>query len=292
MPRVKRKSPARATRRRWNLAALRRTAIGAGASVAIAGVAYGAYYVWHESVLRRSVAAVAALEDTLMDQTASLGLRVQEISVTGRAETPAASVLAAINARRDAPILLFSPAAAKTALENLPWVRRASVERRLPNTIHADIVERKPLALWQRDQRLVVIDHDGQEIRGVDAERFAELLVLVGDDAPQNANSLIALMASEPAFRPHVDAAIRVGGRRWNVRLDNGVEIQLPETNPSAAWARLAALNAQSNLLDGSARVLDLRLPDRLIVRVARDAAPTAPPEPLRTGRSRPPRQI
>jgi cell division protein FtsQ len=65
----------------------------------------------------------------------------------------------------------------------------------------------------------------------------------------------------------HVRAAVRVGGRRWNLRLAGGIDVQLPEQDPSSAWLRLAQYQRSHSVLSRDVTVVDLRLPDRLIVR-------------------------
>jgi cell division protein FtsQ len=108
------------------------------------------------------------------------------------------------------------------------------------------------------------------EGRNIDA--FGSLIVLVGEDAPKLAPQLFAMLASEPALYSHVAAAVRVGGRRWNLKLNSGIDVALPEDDPDAAWHRLAALDRSESLLERNLLAVDLRLPDRLVVRL--------PPEP------------
>jgi cell division protein FtsQ len=205
------------------------------------------------------------------------GLQVTDVLVEGRERTSARDVLAVLDARRGAPILTFDPHQAKAELETLPWVRRAIVERRLPNTIHVRLEERAPMALWQRGGRFAVIDRDAKEIPGVDPGDFAKLLIVVGDDAPEHAGALIALLDTEPNMRGRISAAVRVGGRRWNLNLDNGVVVNLPETNAGAAYERLAQLARDNGLVERDLVSVDLRLPDRLILR-AKDNAPATTP--------------
>lgn len=246
-------------------------------------------YVWRVGLPAPAAQAAAGARHIALDLTALAGLRVQEIFVEGRGETPAAQVLAALAATRGAPLLAISPAAAKKELERLPWVREAAVERRLPDAIHVRLVERTPLALWQRQGRLALIDRDGVEIRTADPARFRRLPIVVGDDAPRHAAQLLALLATEPDLAPRVVAAVRVSGRRWNLHLDVGdsrtVELQLPEENAGAAWARLADLERASKVLDRNVAAIDMRLPDRLVVRPVRETgAPAAPSKPAKAG--------
>ena len=210
-----------------------------------------------------------------------VGLSVQEIFVEGRVETPAADVLAVLEVSRGAPIILFDPQAARAALETLPWIKRATIERRLPDTIYVRLEERRPLALWQRHGRLALLGDDGREIEGADIQRFAQLPMVVGDDAPQHAASLLALLQTEPELQRRVVAAFRVGDRRWNLRIDAGadrtIEVQLPEINAAVAWARLSEAVHASNLFDKNVTNVDLRLPDRLVVRVVPEPPPAPP---------------
>lgn len=290
MPRVKLAPPRRPARRRhgvfWAWPPSQRAlrlAAAIGGAVLIVGPTL---YLWRVGVPDAAAGLAADLQARLYGATATAGLSVQEIYVEGRGETPAAQVLASIGIQRGAPLLAFSPAAAKGALEQLPWVREAAVERRLPDTIHVRLVERRPMALWQRHGRLALIDRDGAEIKGAEPARFGHLPVVVGDDAPAHAAALLALLATEPEMGRRVQAAIRVGARRWNLRLDAGegtaVDVQLPEINAGAAWARLAELERANKVLNRNVSVIDLRLPDRLIMRVVRE---TPQPAPARGGR-------
>jgi cell division protein FtsQ len=291
MPRIRIAPPRRPQRRRAPTGVLtwpptpHTLRIGAAALAATMLLA-STVYVWRAGMPNGVVETYDDARTSVLAASGAAGLRVQEIFIEGRTETPGQHVLGVLNVKRGTPILGFNPATAKAELELLPWVKEASVERRLPDTILVRIVERRPLALWQRRGRLAVIDQDGAEIQGADPARFAGLPMVVGDDAPAHAAALLALMALEPDLEKRVMAAIRVGARRWNLRMDAGdgvaVDVQLPEVNPGAAWTRLAELERANRLLDRSVSVIDLRFPDRLIVRAVRE---TPPPPPPRGGR-------
>src|SRR5262249_43803389 len=48
----------------------------------------------------------------------------------------------------------------------------------------------------------------------------------------------------------------------------NGVDAKLPADSPDAAWSLLAKLEREQHLLARDITVIDLRLPDRLVVKV------------------------
>jgi cell division protein FtsQ len=233
------------------------------------------------------VAMLAEAADRALAASAALGLVVSEINVEGRETTDAATILAALAADRGTPILAVSPSRAKQQLESLPWVRSASIERRLPGTLIVRLSERHPLAVWQHDGRLELIDQRGEVIPVKDLSRFARLPTVVGERAAGHAAALLDLLGREPELGARVSAAVRVDNRRWNVRIDNAIDVLLPEHDLPGAWARLAALERQNNLLKRDVRTVDMRLPDRLVLRtVAPPPKEAAPAKPRTPGKS------
>lgn len=258
--------------RRWSR---RRIAAAAGAGLLLA--ASGALW-W----LERS-GAVAAAEHAAAVRfyafTARCGLAVEDVQVEGRARTSRQAILNALAVGRGTPILALDPVAAKRRLESLAWVRNASVERRLPDALYVRLVERQPLAFWQRDGKLVLVDRDGVVVPSDHLDRFGNLIVLVGPDAPQAGGALIDMLAGEPALAAHVAAAVRVGGRRWTLHLDDGVDVALPEEGADAAWHRLAALERSDGILERAIDRVDMRLPDRLVVHETPSEPAKTPPK-------------
>lgn len=208
--------------------------------------------------------------------TAASGLSVEDILVEGRTRTTPSSLLAAVDVRRGDPILAFDPHAARLRLEGLPWVRRATIARRLPSVIYLRIEERRPMALWQLDGRLSVIDEAGKVIPGARPDDFANLTLVVGRDAPAHSARLLRLLDSAPDLKPWVTAAVRVGGRRWNLRLQGDIDVRLPEHNAAEAWAQFARIERRHGVLRRDVATIDLRVPDRLVVRTTPEATQQA----------------
>jgi cell division protein FtsQ len=111
-----------------------------------------------------------------------------------------------------------------------------------------------------------------------DLDRFSKLPIVVGDGAAKQALPLIEMLATEPDLAARVAAAIYVGGRRWDLRIDNAIDVMLPEDDMTGAWARLAQLETTNKILQRDVQTIDLRLPDRLVVRVTDTAPKDAPP--------------
>src|SRR5439155_13179881 len=229
-------------------------------------------------------AFLAQAADGFVGMTATIGLVVTDIEVEGRETTDGATVMAALAAARGTPILSVSPNRAKEQLESLPWVRSATIERRLPGTLFVRLVERRPLAVWQHGGTQELIDREGTVIPVSDLSRFARLPTVVGENAAPHAAELIDMLGGEPELALRVTAAVRVSDRRWNLRVDDAIDVLLPEDDAAGAWSRLARLEQTSSLLKRDVQTVDLRLPDRLVLRVTggsgHEAAPVKKPRP------------
>jgi len=259
-PRWHRRTP------RWLRASFRYGAL----ALLLAVLGGGGLRLWQSGTAAR--AATAALEGAIQG-SAALGLRVGDVMVEGRNETQPAALATALGIRRGEPLLTVDLGAVKARLEALPWVLSASVERRWPQLIYVKLAERSPLALWQQGGKIRLIDTAGTVIEGADTGRYANLPFVVGDGAAKAAPAFLAILAQQSSLAKHVQAAVRVGRRRWNLHLVEGIDVRLPESDPEEALARLAELEAKERLFARDIVMIDLRLPDRLIVRLSPEAA-------------------
>jgi len=256
-----------------------RTAIIGWLVVALAVLAGAGVWSWREGIPQQWAADAG---DAVVRATVEAGFEVREIYVVGRDRTGRRDLFAAMGVRRGMPILGVDLEDARQRVVALPWVREARIERVLPDTLVLRIVERQPLAVWQHQGRFALIGHDGAVILRDNLGHYRDLPVVVGEDAARHASALLAMLNSQPMLMSLVEAAVRIGGRRWNVRLTDGIDVQLPEDDMARAWARLADYQRRHDVLRRDIRALDLRQPDRLIVRRARPL-PAPPPRPGRS---------
>lgn len=170
-------------------------------------------------------------------------------------------------------------------LLQLSWVEDARVSRQLPDTLVIDVVERKPVAVAQRADRLVLIDKEGHELEVVSAERAKGKLLLKGPGAGRQVAQLGELLEAAPAMRPQLRSAEWVGNRRWNLTFKTGQVLALPEGKDKAAKALMtfAQLDGRNRLLGGKAVAFDMRAPDRIYLRVPGRTDPVEQPAPKPT---------
>ena len=207
------------------------------------------------------------LQAGFLSATAGAGMTVQQVRAEGHDRTPTEAIHAALGIDIGTPIFAVDLAAARERVQAIDWIESATVERRLPSMLHVRIVERTPVALWQRNQRLVMVDRSGAEIGDEAIAQYAHLPIVVGDGALRQMPTLLDAMATDPALSSRVQAAIWIGGRRWTLHFDNGLEAKLPESEIGAAWGRLVREMGDHRLLEDAIAVVDLRLPDRTILR-------------------------
>jgi cell division protein FtsQ len=227
---------------------------------------------------------IAAIADDVSTRfialSAEAGFRIEQVDVVGREQTDPKALLAAAGLKRGDPILAFSPETARQRIEALSWVASAAVERRLPDTVAITIVERKPIALWQHNEKITLIDAAGANLGPVAIESAPALPLIVGGDAATHASALLGLLADHPEIAKRVQASNWIGSRRWDLKLDSGVIVRLPEDGVGEALQQLADAEASSRVLERDVSVIDLRLAGKMIVRLAHDMPPPAKTKP------------
>lgn len=223
---------------------------------AIAGILYGGH-----------------AEAVLSAVTASSGLGIDNVRISGQSETSEVDVLNRLDLGPYPSLLTFDVDAARSRVESLPWVADATIRKLYPDTLEVAIGERTPFAIWQRGTTLSLVDHEGRLIADSVDDRYAQLPMVVGDGAGPRAAEFTQMMAGFPTINTRLKAGVLVAERRWNVVLGNGVEILLPEAQPAAALAQLVALDEAKGLLDRDIAAVDMRLADRIVVKLSERAA-------------------
>lgn len=225
--------------------------------------------------------SLSNIHERLGRATAASGLRVIDIVIEGRANTPEPILNATLGLSKGDPILGFSLDDARKRIEGLSWVEHATVERRLPGTVVVLLQERRPFAIWQNQGKYALVDRLGQVVADQDMAQFKKLPQIVGAGAPAAAAELLDALTDRPKLAEKVAASVRVGERRWNLRMTNGTDVMLPEGHVIAGLDRLMQLQQDHAVLERPLAAIDLRLPDRLVLRPRTDGKDSAVIPPL-----------
>lgn len=219
----------------------------------------------------------AWLSEHVADLGKGAGLKVEDVLIRGQQNTPRELIRAAIGVSRGDPLLGFSPTQAKARLEGIAWIESAEVQRHLNGRIIVEIKERRPFAIWQHQGDFAIVDRDGRVISADTLDAFGPLPLLVGDGAQKHGAGLYDALRKQPEVMRRTQALVLISERRWNLRLHNGTDVYLPEAHEGEAIQRLAELQQNSALMDRPLQAIDLRLPDRLVVRQIPAPAPAEP---------------
>lgn len=249
---------ARAKRRQLQ----QRISLGLGSCmVAYLGFAVAGYF--GENKLEN---AVRNTQNSIYIGLAEAGFTLQQVYLEGRAHADKEAVNAAVGVTLGMPILAVSLTDIKARLEKIPEVHHVRVTRELPNSLRITLSERVPAVIWQSGGKQVLMDKEGHVLDRKKYMLSEPFPVVVGEGAPQYLSELLALLGVAPEIKPEVQAAIRVGQRRWNIKLHNGVTVMLPEIAPEKAWKRFAGLVKNEALLSKAVRQIDMRMDDRVFI--------------------------
>jgi cell division protein FtsQ len=243
--------------------------IGTAGTVAVilASLAYGSVKGDHIPTV------VEAFKDVRDAAANAAGFRIVSVALAGQHHISREDVLAAAGVTDTTSLLFLDVEQTRERLKSNPWIADATVLKLYPGELQIGIREREAFALWQKDGRVSVIADDGTVLEPYVAPRLIELPLVVGRGAETRAKEFLALLDRYPDLRASVRATVLVGERRWNLRLKNGIDVRLPETDIAPALERLVALDKEKTLTTRDIVAIDLRLPDRVTVRLSEAAA-------------------
>ena len=245
----------------------RRVGIAATVLMLLGSVALGVVKGDHLEELTEFVS------DTRNAAANAAGFRIASVTLNGRKQLTQDEILAIGGVNGRSSLLFLDAATVRDRLKANPWIADANVLKLYPDRLQIEVTERKAFALWQQDGRLAVVADDGAVLENYVSSRFTTLPLVVGKGADTRARDFLALLDRYPQVRAVTRAAILVGERRWNLRLKDGVDVRLPENDVGNALAMLSQLDKEDHLFSKDIVAIDMRLSDRLTVRLSEDAA-------------------
>lgn len=218
---------------------------------------------------------ISNLSEDFYEYTSRIGFTLDDVIVTGRDKTSKKEMLQVMQVKRGDNFLKINLGEIKERLETLPWVRKVLVKRTFfPNVIQVAVEERRVRSIWQLNEKFYPIDYDGKVIQAA-FEPKRPILLIVGEGAPENINALLDNISDNKQILSRVKVANFISGRRWNLVLDDiqeGITIKLPEENVKETWKKMLKLDATNGILKRKLTILDLRLKDKVTVKLKRSA--------------------
>ncbi len=233
--------------------------LGATAFIAAAGI-YGVFAGGHVPALVQYV-------------TSNAGFAIETIDVNGNRETSEIDILDRLQLDGSTSLLGFNAEAARERIAQLPWVRSVAVRKIYPDRVEVMLKERQPFAIWQSGSQLSLIERSGDVIVPFSNDKYATLPLVTGFGAAAKAAGFVVSVAKYPELAGRVKGYIRVADRRWNMQLENGVTVKLPERGVEIAISELITLDRKHGLLSRDIKSVDMRLVDRLVIGLTPEAA-------------------
>ena len=214
--------------------------------------------------------------------TSAAGFAIEDVKVSGNAQTSEIDILQLLGLDGTTSLVAMDVNTARRRLADLPWVEDVDVRKVYPRTIEIRLKERDAFGIWQHGSELSLIEKNGSVIAPLRDNKFAALPLFVGRDAETGAASFMEQLDAWPEIRSKVKAYVRISGRRWDLHLNNGIIIKLPEVNVAKALHLLSRLDAEQQVMSRDIAAIDLRLSDRTTIQLTqaaterREAAVTA----------------
>lgn len=193
---------------------------------------------------------------------AGMGFGISSIHLAGNVRTQPSAVIAALGFEPGESIFGADIQAARARLLQLDWVADVQVRRQYPDSIAVAIVEKLPFALWQSSDGLCVVERSGRVITRAQAQDYPKLPMFIGNGAANAGAELVDAIAQHRAVLARLKAMQRVSDRRWNLLLDDGVVVELPEAGWQKQLDELEHLIVDKGVLERDIKEIDLRSPD------------------------------
>lgn len=203
----------------------------------------------------------------------ALGLGLEQVTISGIAQMRETEVLAAAGLNSKLSLVFLDVNTLRERLEHVPMIESATVRKLYPNELVITLTEREPYAIWQNNGELFIIAADGTVIDLMQDERFVNLPFVVGENANVRSKEYLALLEAAGPLKARIRAGTLVSGRRWTLKMDNGMDVRLPEQGAADALARLVKLENEQKILEKDVLAIDLRMADRVVVRLTEEAA-------------------
>ncbi len=158
-------------------------------------------------------------------------------------------------------------------ITRLDAVAEARLVIRDGGTLDVNVTERVPAILWRHQTGIEMLDAEGHRVATLlDRGARPDLPLIAGRGAEKYVPEALDILAAATPILPRARGVVRVGERRWDIVLDRGQRIMLPQDNPVLAVERLLAIDAAEDLMDRDFTHLDLRNQDRPTIRLSEAA--------------------
>ncbi len=163
--------------------------------------------------------------------------------------------------------------AVRDRIEEIDAIKKASLFVRAGGILDVVVQERIPAVIWRGSNQLEILDEAGVLV-GYIANRSVrpDLPLIAGDGVAPHIYQALEILAAAGPIAERVRGLVRVGERRWDLILDRGQRVLLPESDPIPAVEYAMTLQAEQDVLSRDIIVMDMRDTRRPILRLSEAA--------------------
>ena len=215
----------------------------------------------------------ARLADVVLKAQLSIQARpefkVELMKIDGGSEKLATSIRKSLNLQFPTNSFDLDLPKIKNQIEQMDEVKAASLFLRPGGLLEVRLDQRKPLIVWRDGPKLEMLDSEG-ELAGLLTSRLdrQDLPLIAGTAAKAHMFEALELYTMAEPIVNRLRGLRRMGMRRWDVILDRGQIIQLPEDNPLDALNRVLALDTAQQILNRDIVIIDMRDAARPVLRL------------------------
>lgn len=180
---------------------------------------------------------------------------LQKVSVFGCKNFDQKEIVAIFIKDLDKPLHNIDTKKRLQEIINISWVYKAAISKKVPNSIMIRITERCPIAYWQFNNEIHLIDTFGNIIKT--KKIFFGKPLLIGKSANKDAVNFVRLLNKYKFFK--IKYATYIGERRWDAIMDNNIIVKLPDENIEEAIRKYISLSASTPLDSEQITSIDMR---------------------------------
>ncbi len=198
----------------------------------------------------------------------SMGLNIKSVEIQGNKIVPTNLILDKIfeslgEVSKKSLILLDLENLNKN-LTSIGWVESVSIKKKMPGTLIITVNERSPKVIWQSAGQVWLANDNGDLLTQQIEKKYIYLPVILGHEPSKDIPELFKIVHSSKKLSPLVSGASKIGGRRWDITLSNGIKVMLPEENPVNSWKKLEELDGKNAILSKKINYVDMRIENQL----------------------------
>ncbi|MDC3084470.1 cell division protein FtsQ/DivIB [Gammaproteobacteria bacterium] len=197
-------------------------------------------------------------------ELAQLDIKLKNVKILGIENTKPTEVINIVSGLKETSLSNIDLHEISTQINNIDWIKKSELRKVYPSTLVVKVYEHNPIAIWFNNGNKFLVDDESEIIKELNPNNFKNLKVIAGLNALEDIPEIISMIRNYPEFEKKIKSLLRVGDRRWTVRLHNGITIHLPEKNVANAIEEIEQLDSKHALLSRYVDIIDMRLPDRI----------------------------